>query len=189
MKFDPIYWMAYGCAFIDSAIFRLCRTFAHWLQRMTGRTCYSVAVVGLWIEIASFVVDFMKPTHPELFPGNDSPWLLLSAGYILYDMFLWLVCRVNERRLYQMKPLFNMERVWLWRLFWVLTLIIGVGKFWASYPQPIIPLAIIDHATAVGSTIFVYFASVTPLPPGANKLQEWKEARALGRAMPSGAGA
>lgn len=190
VKWGPLTIAAYVLAFTDSLVLFICTRIAHAIQRWTGRTNYTIAAVGLGLEIPSFMVDFMKPGRPELFPGNDQPFLWISFLFIVWDSLQWWNCRINERRVYDCVPLFDMERPWLWRLWNFVLPFISAYRFYSTYPQPILWLSFIDLMGAtLGGAIFVYFVSVVPLPPQQSKLEEWAEARRLARAMTSGAGA
>lgn len=186
---NPVWLVAFALALTDSTAMFICTRIAHAIQRFSGRTNYTIAQVGLGIEMASLAVDFLKPGWPELFPGNATTFLPLSAGFILWDILQWAGCKINEGRLYECKALHDMERPWIWRLYNAALVIVSAVKWW-YVPHPYFLLSILDvWGASIGAAIFVYFVSVVPLPPQQSKLEEWSEARQLARAMQSGAGA
>ena len=155
--------------------------FAHWFQRMTGRTNYFLAKMGVLIILASItltIVSYVAPTVPQ----EDRPSLIIV---FLFGIFgIGEVCRMTE--------LDKAERDFLnstssnpakWsfpkepthRVFWIfacgITVLMSI-----TYPRPTTIWTLGRDLFPFGVVLFRYFVDVNPLPPGKSKVKEFFEA-------------
>jgi hypothetical protein len=173
----------------DNWILARCTTFAHWFQRLTGRTTYFIAKQGRFITFCSGVFNladyFLKLSA-------DRPSIInaaLTAFVIVLLAHDGKLCDEADRHVQSgadtlPKGIAASIRYGLfWRLLWI--------SFTARYTVKLIWVT--EHRLAVftenvlwclGVVIFFYFVAVVPLPPGKSKVREWIESFQRGKLSP-----
>lgn len=164
---------------IDGWILGQCTKFAHWFQRLTGRTnfflaknCRALCFMAVALQITNH--------FGKLYKGDETVMVVLFGPLILLQIMWegWQCDKAEDHVLsgHQTLPAYarSMGTIAEWRIFiilWALSvffLLHSDGRFAV--------LQYIDnHAFPLGASGFYYFAAVTPLPPGKSKVREWIE--------------
>jgi hypothetical protein len=166
--------------FIDFWLMIAATKISHRLQRATGLTCYFVARVGLAISVLSLVycaviVVFMT------FPFWGTFFKLSTV------LFFGIICGQQWKRSHELikaeERLYNSSQPTLSqfvrtpgpaRVFWAIGTVFGVAfDVYFGLVDKTAPYLFQQCGFYIGMTIFSYFGSVVPLPPGKSKLRKW----------------
>lgn len=169
---------------LDAQVLLWCTKFAHWFQRLTGRTSFFIAKIGIGMSIWAMFVSIMNYWVPLL--AHKTTWGTVAVRSFLLLGFLLdsIRCNKAEERLlngYVALPHWvKLQRSIIgpmWRLLglFVTVLVIGVvfGIELRKLPWSIMRWEIIEAGFGPGFAIFMYFIHVDPLPPGTSKIREW----------------
>lgn len=162
---------------LDNFILAGCTKFSHWFQRLTGRTNYFLAKIGLILTVASISVSVISYVLPIL-PIKRPLWFVFLLGLIaIFEIGRMTKLDKAEKNAMssaeQTKPFFNntgkVDRmIWFFLSGWSIIV--------TSTVTPISVFVIIDSCFfPVGLLIFHYFIEVNPLPPCKSKIKEFSE--------------
>ena len=171
---------------IDGKILAACTKFSHWFQRLTGRTNFFLAKIGVFVTAFSTLVETINYFTNFL-------WFKTTLGFLLILLLLNLflisdAIRCDEA---ENKSLTSEERTdffrgradrfnrILWLLFSLYYWTIWFPMNIVAHPKHVDVLHIGMNAAAnvfsPGLAIFYYFICVVPLPPGKSRVKEWLE--------------
>jgi hypothetical protein len=167
---------------LDERVLRLCTQFAHWFQRLTGRTNYFLAKIGVTMAAVSLLILIANYYFKFLPVFILSPsWLLLGIVMItslLHDAYCLdkseKAAQLSTERVRDPLMLSSSPAMRLLCLFpsilcttmsWILFI---RHPIWEVFMMVAVIMGLIN-----GATIFLYFTAVDPLPPGTSKVRQW----------------
>ena len=173
---------------LDEKILSICTAFAHWFQRLTGRTNFFIAKMGIFITVSATMVRTANYFHNFL-SFQASP-ISLSLYVIINVFYFRYACKCdqaeNEALASDVRARhFNLGKSW--RMVWFFATLFSVGDYLLKASTGginIWTLEAISSMFAFGVCIFEYFVDVNPLPPGKSKVRKWIENFAAGFRKP-----
>jgi hypothetical protein len=182
-----------GLARLDAGVMLWCTQFAHWFQRLTGRTSFFIAKLGLGFCMWSLLADIVNYWLPILTHESSVMSVALQSMVMLSLLMQSVQCNKAEESLYGGKvilPAWVMSQRSrngiVWRLFvFILTIVAFLMLLWEAYAHGSARfwMELIHTGFAPGMAIFAYFINVDPLPPGTSKVREWVESLGFGPKM------
>jgi len=165
---------------LDEGVLALCTKFSHWLQRLTGRTNYFLAKIGVIMSFFSILTEIFNYFQPIL----RYPTSLFS---VVIDCLVVTNCvarvwdcdkmeEANGTSDTQIKSRWDNPT---WRLIWLIftawDLYGTIGLINTHSHIPFLPLELVSQSFAIDLAVFYYFVAVHPLPPGKSKVRQWVE--------------
>lgn len=177
---------------LDNWMLGLCTKFAHWFQRLTGRTNYFIAKIGLIIATFTVTLDVMNYFHPVTSHKVSLPLTILGAIILLSIPFDAMALDKADEHSQLSKEKVGFRRLtnrstfiirFLWLYFSTFDTIRAVATF-----KPTL-MGFVETAYIVcmsyGFLIFYYFIAVEPLPPQKSKVRQWAEKFSFGLLSPA----
>jgi len=167
----------------DQTILGACTRFSHWLQRLTGRTNFFIAKIGLGIATISILVEIANYFSKFLVHKTNLFDVAFGGLVVLaltVDVYLCNKAEEDTVTPERFMPMIRMGPLMdnlLVRVLAVTTSILVITlrlvNIWPEMKYPL--LEVLYRLYGLGFTIFLYFIAVDPLPPGKSKVREWLE--------------
>lgn len=156
---------------------RIFEPFAHWFQKLTGKTNFWLCRQALLLSLIFYLIIFV-------YYGKED----IIGVLLLFLIFFAIPCKLTYDAQYKEEKRFlnndylkgckNPARKteWKWRIFRIVTglFLICVLALFADdiirMKDYICSLFVVAHFTLM---VFNYFSACTPLPPGTSKIKEW----------------
>lgn len=167
---------------LDELVFLIFTKFAHWFQRLTGRTNYFLAKVGILVVLASITITITSYAAPMVPEEEKPPLLIVFLLVYVGVMDIWRMTQLDvaERDLLNSKSSAPAKRQLFKdelgsRVFWIFACM-GTAYLNIKIPAPFTFWRFGESMFPFGVLIFRYFVDVDPLPPGKSKVKEFFEA-------------
>ncbi|MEK7643540.1 MAG: hypothetical protein AAB372_03805 [Patescibacteria group bacterium] len=178
---------------IDAFMLAQCTRVAHWLQRTTGRTTYSIAKCFLSLAMLSDIIRALNYWGHFLVMGYSLLSVItiipMTGVFLLYSY----LCDKSDADLLS-SQLASVKKPFFLALgepkFRIIQLAVSISEnlvilhILTLSRMPI--LDIIAESWVTYMMLFCYFASVDPLPPGISKLHEWLESLKIKKPVEAG---
>ncbi len=181
-----------GAKIVDDQLMLWCTRFAHWFQRLTSRTSFFLAKLGLGLCVWSLVGEVVNYWYPIFQEKTTIFGVVYRALLVLGFLYDSIQCNKVEENLYDGRVTLPAWVIYqrvshgrVWRLF-------AVGGTILVMTVAFLDLVVLNHTWKVfwleriregyvpGLTIYMYFIQVDPLPPGMSKVREWVESFGFG---------
>lgn len=169
--------------FVDDAVLDFCTKVAHSFQRLTGRTNFFIAKIGITMASISVVINIMNYFHQILYDEGSMFWLVFSI-IVLLSMFVLGSFLDKADELSQLSgervkfpetsvPFRSCAARLMWILFSCTSTLYTADMFFEHR------FGIIDVVERIflpyGALVYSYFIAVDPLPPLKSKIRQWME--------------
>ncbi|MBX4190190.1 hypothetical protein KW791_02765 [Candidatus Parcubacteria bacterium] len=169
--------------YIDAWVLSYFTKFSHWFQRMTGRTNFFLAKVFIFAYVISILVGALNYWFQML--NHPTPRFGPVIKFAIVLFWMWYISRdknlqdehLQGKQTKNPNELFFFLRVPL-LIANLIDLQLQAPIFFGGKNVSLIDL--FCYLEPLYFILFMYFDSVTPLPPGKSKVREWIEAYQAG---------
>lgn len=165
---------------IDAMLLRSTTKFSHWFQRLTGRSNYFIAKIGVFISAITTLIEISN--YFSQFLWRKTGFMILVFCVVINIMTFIeanALDKADESLESETRVLHPLLTHSMWsRLLWVG---ISLNNTGIACQQLLIvkefgPLdAFVQVGLSYGTLIFYYFCEVEPLRPSKSKIREWLE--------------
>ncbi len=161
---------------LDSLLLKYATKISHWFQKITGKTNFFVARLGICITFVGATMIFFDQFF-HIFWENATLYsgLLYLSFYSIWavrNIFLsrkaeehWLSGAKSKLRFYGDSPMLRIVGMFIFCFANMLVLIVN-ARMLSTIP---------GECLMMGILTFIYFMSVDPLPPCKSKIRKWIE--------------
>jgi hypothetical protein len=175
---------------VDDWLISKSTKFAHWFQRLTGRTNFFLAKLGLLIcginvvlVIANYFTQFLAIRTPLFVTFIYTLVLFLLVGYTVK---LDEADRSQQQSEERAKVSITSSSALIWRMYWLINLLLQCPIAILTFEPTLVGILkeICSIGFFLGMVIFHYFIVVDPLPPRKSRIRQWVENISFGLSEP-----
>lgn len=185
---------------LDTWLLALCTKFAHAFQRLTGKTNFFLAKIGIMIATLHMVIAMIDFWYPILLQEKTSlsKFLFELVLLILTYSTVYDLDKADDEQQLSLERVMNpslpnrYDRYgWVFRSLFLFFVVYDTGDvFFQSKHSSLSTLEMLHSVSlSFGITVFNYFVIVEPLRPGKSKIKQWIEKLSFGSRELASAGA